>query len=383
MPKTYDIIVCGLGGMGSAALSHLAERGVKVFGFDRFSPPHTQGSSHGQSRIIRQAYFEGPEYVPLLFRSYELWEKLSGQSGQILLKQTGCLMVGKTDGKIIQGSRLSAETHGIDHEILTASEIRQRFPVFNPNDNYTGLFEKKGGFVHPEKAIRAHLENAIAHGAQIGTDESFLKWIKNPNGGGIEVITDKGRYSAGKLIVTAGPWAAKLFPELRLPLSIERRVLHWFQPKCGIEPFLPEHFPVHIWKVEDGTEFYGFPYDGEVENGIKIAIHNKGTPCDPDTIQREVTEDDIEQMRSCLAETIPALTGPCLYSVTCPYTQSPQGDFILGPHPAYENLVLGVGFSGHGYKFCPVIGEILADFATKGSTNFKLEAFSPSKWIHN
>ena len=162
MSKAYDVIVCGLGGMGSAAVSHLAERGVKVFGFDRFSPPHTLGSSHGQSRIIRQAYFEGSEYVPLLFRTYELWEKLSRDSGQTLLTQTGCLMVGKTDGRIIKGSRLSAENYGIAHEILTASEIRQRFPVFSPDDNYTGLFEKKGGVVHPEAAIRAHLENAIA-----------------------------------------------------------------------------------------------------------------------------------------------------------------------------------------------------------------------------
>ncbi len=381
MPKTYDIIVCGLGGMGSAALSHLAERGVKVFGFDRFNPPHTLGSSHGQSRIIRQAYFEGPDYVPLLFRAYELWEKLSRQSGQTLLKQTGCLLIGKTDGEIIKGSRLSAEKYGIAHEILTASEIRKRFPVFRPNDGYTGLLEKKGGLVNPEIAIRAHLENATAQGARIGTGESLLKWGKTP-GGGIEVVTNKGRYSAGKLIVTAGPWAAQIFPELRLPVKIERVVLHWFQPQCGIEPFLPERIPAHFWKLEEGTEYYGVPYDGEVKNGVKVAIHNKGTPCGPDTIQREVTEADIEQMRNCLAETIPNLAGPCLHSVTCLYSQSPQGDFILGPHPTHEDLVLGIGFSGHGYKFCPVIGEILADFATNGSTKFNLKTFSPSNWIH-
>ncbi len=380
MTKTYDVIVCGLGGMGSATVSHLAERGVKVFGFDRFNPPHTQGSSHGQSRIIRQAYFEGPGYVPLLFRAYELWEKLSRDCGKALLKETGCLMVGTTAGRVIKGSRLSAEKYGIDHEFLTASEIHQRFPVFSPSDNYTGLWEKKGGVVHPEEAIRAHLENGVGHGAQIATDESFLQWKKNPSGG-IEVVSDKGRYSAGKLIVTAGPWAAKLFPELRLPLRIERLVLHWFQPDCGIESFLPERFPAHIWKIEDGTEFYGVPYDGEVKNGVKVAIHNKGTPCDPDTIQREVTQSDIEQMRDCLARTIPALTGPCLHSATCLYSQSPQGDFILGPHPEHSDLVLGLGFSGHGYKFCPVIGEILADFATNESSKFDLESFSPSKWM--
>lgn len=381
MPQVYDIIVCGLGGMGSAAVSHLAERGVKVFGFDRFNPPHTLGSSHGQSRIIRQAYFESPAYVPLLFRSHELWEKLSRDYGRELLQETGCLLVGEAEGRVIKGSRLSAETYGISHEILTAEEIRHRYPVFTPNDNLVGLFEKKGGMVNPEEAIRTHLENAVRNGAEIATEESFLDWKKSSTGPGIEVVTDKGSYCAEKLIVTAGPWAAKLFPGLRLPLSIERVVLHWFQPERGTDPFLPRRFPAHIWKVEDGTEFYGVPYDGEVSNGVKVALHNRGSACDPDSIQREVTEADVAHMRKYLAQTIPALAGACLHSVVCLYSKSPDGDFILGQHPEHEEIILGVGFSGHGYKFCPVMGEVLAELATTGSSCFDLEPFSPRKWM--
>ncbi len=381
----YDIIVCGLGGMGSATVSHLAERGIKVFGFDRFHPPHTLGSSHGQSRIIRQAYFESPAYVPMLFRAYQLWEKLSQDHGKQLFNETGCLMVGEPDGRVIAGSKLSAETYGIPHEILTAAEIRDRYPPFQPADNLTGIFEKKGGTVNPEEAIRAHLENASRHNAHLGFEETFLEWKKCPGGSGIEVLTDKGRYQAEKLIITAGPWAAKLFPDLRLPIKIERLVLHWFQPDGGTDPFLPDRFPVHIWKVEDGTEFYGFPYDGEVENGVKVAIHNRGTPCDPDSPDREVSEADIDQMRTLLAGHIPSLAGKCLHSVVCLYSQSPEGDFILGPHPhsESEDLVLGIGFSGHGYKFCPVIGEILADLATTGATRFDLSPFCPTRWINS
>jgi sarcosine oxidase len=374
---THDVIVAGLGGMGSAAAYQLAGRGQRVLGLERFSPAHDRGSSHGRSRIIRQAYFEGSEYVPLLLRAYELWEQLEEETGQRLMTLTGGLMIGREDGELVSGSVRSAEEHGLPYEKLDAAEIRRSFPAYAPAPGTVALYEEKAGFVRPEETVRAHLDRASSSGADLRFGEPVLSW--EASGDGVRVETPKSTYEAGRLVISPGAWAPQLLADLDLPLEVIRQVMFWYEPKNGLEPFLPERFPIFIWEPEDGNMFYGFPAQ-DADRGVKAAFFRAGgVPTSPDTIDREVHEEEIGFLRGYLAEHVPELAGRCLDARACMYTNTPDEHFVISAHPGHPQVVIACGFSGHGYKFCSVVGEIVADLAIEGSTRHPIDLFSPAR----
>jgi sarcosine oxidase len=374
---THDVIVAGLGGMGSAAVYQLAGRGQRVLGLERFSPAHDRGSSHGRSRIIRQAYFEGSEYVPLLLRAYELWEQLEEETGQRLMTLTGGLMIGREDGELVSGSVRSAEEHGLPYEMLDAAEVRRRFPAYAPAPGTVALYEEKAGFVRPEETVKAHLDRASYSGADLRFGEPVLSW--EASGAGVRVETPKSTYEAGRLVISPGAWASQLLADLDLPLEVIRQVMFWYEPKNGLEPFLPERFPIFIWEPEDGNMFYGFPAQ-DADRGVKAAFFRAGgVPTSPDTIDREVHEEEIGFLRGYLAEHIPELAGRCLDARACMYTNTPDEHFVISAHPEHPQVVIACGFSGHGYKFCSVVGEIVADLAIEGYTRHPIDLFSPAR----
>ncbi|CAN5483972.1 N-methyl-L-tryptophan oxidase [soil metagenome] len=369
----FDAIVIGLGGMGSAAAFHLSRRGKKVLGVERFSSGHELGSSHGRSRIIRQAYFEGEEYVPLLMRSYELWDELARESGENLMETTGALMLGSPNSDIVSGSRRSAERHGLPHEMLDAAEIRSRCPALEPRPDTVGLFEERAGFLRPEATIEAHLDLAAKHGADLRFEEPVRSWSASENS--VAVETAFGVYEAEKLVVAAGAWSSDMLADMGLPLRVERRVMHWFEPKRIASP-VPRP-PVFLWAPEGGDVFYAIP---DSPNAMKAAFHYVGDECEPDALDREVGEDEVSKIRDYLERHAPSLAGRHVESAACMYTNTPDSHFVVSPHPAHPNVSVAAGFSGHGYKFCSVVGEILADLATDGGTRHPIGIFDPARF---
>lgn len=362
----FDVIVVGLGGMGSAAAAHAASRGKRVLGIEQFQPAHSQGSSHGRSRVIRLAYFEDPAYVPLLGRAYELWRRLEADTGRRLLQVTGGLMIGAPESEVVSGSLRSAREHQLDHEMLDAAEIRRRFPPFTPAQGTVAFYESEAGVVFPEEAIRAHLDVAADHGAHVHVDERVDDWRVTPSGT-IEVTTSRSRYEAGRLILAPGPWASQLFKLDWLPLEIEPQVLYWFEPPGGSGPFAPNRFPIYIWDLGSGVQFYGFPAD---EDGrVKVAFFRTKNGDEP-------------AMRAALRPCLPALAaGTLVETATCRYTLTPDHHFVIGHHPEHEQVVIASPCSGHGYKFAAVIGEILADLAVDGATRHPIALFSPARFL--
>jgi len=374
---THDVIVVGLGGMGSATAYELAGRGKRVLGLEKFSPAHDKGSSHGRSRIIRQAYFEGAEYVPLLLRAYELWEQLEEETGQELMTLTGGLMIGREDGELVSGSVQSAEAHGLPYELLDAGEIQQRFPACAPGPVTVALYEEKAGFVRPEETVKAHLDRAALLGADLRFEEPVLSWRASESG--VRVKTPEGSYGAERLVISPGAWAPQLLADMDLPLEVTRQVMYWFEPTSGLEPFLPDRFPIYIWEPDDGNMFYGFPAQDD-DRGLKTAFFRAGgVLTSPETIDREVREEEIDFIRGYLAGHIPDLAGRCLDARACMYTNTPDEHFVISAHPDHPQVTIACGFSGHGYKFCSVVGEILADLATEGSTPHPIDLFSPAR----
>jgi sarcosine oxidase len=375
---THDVIVAGLGGMGSAAAYQLAGREKRVLGLERFSPAHDRGSSHGRSRIIRQAYFEGAEYVPLLLRAYELWERLEEETGQELMTLVGGLMIGREDGTLVSGSVQSAEDHDLPYEMLDAGEIKARFPAYAPTPETVALYEKKAGFVRPEESVKAHLDRADALGADLRFEEPVLSWEASESG--VRVETPAGSYEAERLVISPGAWAPQLLADLDLPLGVVRQVMYWFEPTSTLEPFLPERFPIFIWEPDDGNMFYGFPVQDD-DRSVKAAFFRAGgVPTTPQTIDREVSEKEIDFIRGYLAGHVPDLAGRCLDARACMYTNTPDEHFVISVHPEHPQVTIACGFSGHGYKFCSVVGEILADLATEGATSHPIDLFSPVRF---
>lgn len=343
-----DVIVVGLGGMGSAAVAHLASRGKRVLGIEQFQPAHTLGSSHGQSRVIRLAYFEHPAYVPLLRRSYELWRRLEVDSGRHLLQMTGGLMIGAPDSDVVSGSLRSAREHGLAHEMLDAAEIRRRFPPLTPRQEIVAFYEREAGSLFPEECIRAHLDVAARTGAELHFDERVDDWAVLPSGT-IEVRTTRGRYECGRLVLAPGAWASSLFKIDWLPLEVEPQMLYWFEPAGGAGPFAADRFPIYIWDMGGDVQFYGFPADAG--NRVKVAFFRSA-------------KIDETSMRDVLEPCIPALAhGRLVDSVSCKYTLTPDRHFVIDRHPQYPQVVVASPCSGHGYKFATVIGEMLADLA--------------------
>lgn len=370
MKKIYDLIILGLGAMGSAAAYHLARRQQRVLGLDRFTPPHNFGSSHGQTRIIREAYFEHPVYVPIVQRAYENWAELERASGEKLFQQTGGLMIGPPEGLLFGGAKRSAEIHHLPYEILTAGDIRRRFPAFHSTPETAAIWEPRAGIVFPERCIAAHLHMARQHGATLQFDEPAVQWERD--GEGVRVSTAQGEYYASRLLLSAGAWFNQLVADLKLPLVIERQVLLWFTPKTHPEHFAPQHCPIYIWEHEPNRMIYGFPDLGE---GVKVGIHHEGEPTHPDRVRRKVGADDIDAMRAILRRVMPAIDTMPRDTAVCLYTTTPDAHFLLDFHPEHPQVLLASLCSGHGFKFSSAFGEILADLLLEGRSRFDLSLF--------
>lgn len=367
--------------MGSATAWQLARRGRRVLGLEQFTPAHDRGSSHGRTRVIRQAYFEHPSYVPLLLRAYELWHETERESGRELLTLCGGLMMGRPDSEVVSGSLRSAREHGLPHELLDAREIRRRYPPFRIGDDTVALFEAQAGLVHTERAVQAQLDLATRAGADLHFEEAALRWTSTP-GGGVEVTTSRATYGADRLVLTAGPWAPQILRDLELPLVVERQVLFWFQPAAGVAPYLPAHFPIYVHERPDGLQPYGFPAMDGPGGGVKIAWFRTPLeePCTPENVDREIRIGDEASIREAVRDLLPGLDGARVHAATCLYTCTPDLNFVLGRHPALPQVTFAAGFSGHGFKFCPVIGEIMADLSDTGLSRHDLRLFAPDRF---
>jgi sarcosine oxidase len=372
--KRFDVIVLGLGGMGSSAIHRLAAHGERVLGLERFTPGHDRGSSHGKTRMIRQAYFEDPCYVPLLWRAYELWQQLERTSGQSLLTVTGGIILGRPDSETVTGVLRSARQFDLPHEYLEAAQVRKRFPVLRPGNDTVGVYEARAGFVRPDAAQKVMLELAARAGAELRFSERAVDW-QVTDAGRVRVQTVSDAYEAEQLVITAGPWVTGL------PVKVERKVLFWFEPTHGLEPFAVGKFAVWGWELDDGSFIYGFPATDGPAGGVKVAAHSEpdAVNCDPDTIDRHVREEEIARMRQRLVAHVPALDGRCIATTTCMYTNAPDGHFILDRHPQLKQVLLVSACSGHGYKFAPVIGEIVSDLVATGSTRHDIGRFQLSR----
>ena len=370
MNGSFDVAIVGLGAIGSAAAYHLARRGQRVLGLDRFTPPHTLGSSHGQTRIIREAYFEHHSYVPIVQRAYHLWEELEQDIGRKLLLKTGGIMLGPPDGELVTGAEFSARKHDLPYEKISADEARRRYPVLQPSEDMVGIWDPRAGILYPEACIEAHLELARRNGAELRFDEAVVSW--EADGEGVQVVTPNGRYRAERLLLSAGAWMTHLVKDLNLPLTVERQVLFWFKAAANPEAFSPERCPIFIWDYERDHHFYGFPDLGE---GIKVAQMHDGEPTDPDAIRREVGPDDADSLRSLLEKYMPDANGAQLASEVCMFTNTPDTHFLIDFHPVHSQTVIASPCSGHGFKFASAIGEILADLLTEGRTGFDIDLF--------
>jgi sarcosine oxidase len=376
MSTRYDVIVAGLGAMGGAACDQLAGRGLSVLGLDRFAPPHTQGSSHGESRIIREAYFEDPRYVPLVQRAYECWADLARDTGRKLLLPTGGLMIGERDGVLVSGAVRSAETHSLRYELLDASEMRSQYPMFELDDSTVAVWEPRAGVLDPEACVTAQLERAARRGADLRTSTAVDSW--HATSSGVEVKTSHGVEHAAQLVLAAGSWLPTLAPSLASSLAIERIVAYWFDPVANAELFAPERFPIWIWEHEKDRFIYGFP---RLARGVKIARHHEGETCTADTVRRAVAEEETSGMRALTRRRLPALDGALLGTATCLYTNTPDGEFVIDRHPGHEQVLIVSACSGHGFKFASVIGEVVADLVTHGRSRFDLEPFRLARLI--
>ncbi len=361
----YDVIVVGVGGMGSAAAWQLARRKQRVLGLERFDIPHAMGSSHGISRIIRLPYYEDPAYVPLLRRAYELWQEIERESGKEVLVTTGSLDAGPEHGALFQGSLSSAKLHDLPHEVLSGAEIKARFPAYHLSEGTRAVFQPQGGLVASERAIVAHVRAAQEAGAEVHARERVLHWSASASGEGVTVTTDRGSYRAARLILAAGAWAGELAAPLAKLAIPERQVLAWLQPT---EPalFAPDRFPVFNLEVEEGR-YYGLPVY-EVP-GFKFGrYHHRGEVGAPDQVRREPDAEDERLLRAFAKRYFPAGNGPTMALRDCMFTNTPDEHFILDHHPDHPQVVVASPCSGHGYKFCSVVGEILADLVTGDGT---------------
>ena len=372
----FDVVIVGLGAVGSAASYHLSKRGMRVIGFDKLVPPHSFGSSHGDTRIIREAYYEHPLYVPFVQRAYELWGDLEDESGRDLFQPTGGLMVGPTEGEVVSGALNSAQTHGLEYERMSAAEVRQRFPAFRLTDDLEAVWEPRAGVLFPDGCIEAHLELSMKQGAEFRLDEAVIKW--QPNGEGVDVVTAGGKYRGSKLILAAGAWNTRFLPELKLPLTVERQILFWFEPRDNREVLSAGRLPIFLFEYSDaGDLFYGFPDNGD---GVKVAQYHGGELVDPDTIRREVNQEEVERMRQPLRRYLPDAEGALVKTAVCMYTNTPDYHFLIDFHPNHPQVLIASPCSGHGFKFSTAIGEVLADLLTKGRTGFDLSPFSLARF---
>jgi sarcosine oxidase len=370
----FDVVICGLGAMGSAALLHLARRGKRVLGLERYAPGHDRGSSHGGTRIFRLGYFEHPSYVPMLRRASALWRELESTFGKPLLHVTGIAEIGPPDSSLVRGTLAAAQRHGLRHEVLAAPELMRRFPAFRVPPHYLGVLQPDGGFLELERSVTAQLALAIAAGAEIRTAE-LVRSIE-PRGSRVRIVTNWRTIETERAIVAAGPWIKSLLPEFAGVLRVTREVVGWFEP-TDISLFADGRFPVFIIESRHGMH-YGIPAQdaGRFADGIKIAKHHhRDETVDPDRYDRTISAQDEALIRAAVADHIPAANGRLIAAETCLYTMTPDGDFLIDRLPGAPNVIVASPCSGHGFKFAPVIGEILADLATAETTGHDISRF--------
>jgi sarcosine oxidase len=375
--ERFDVIVAGVGGHGSAAVMELARRGARVLGLERSSIPNERGSSHGVNRIIRLAYAEDPRYVPLLRRAYERWRDLERAAGEQLLWITGGIDAGAPGSEHVRGALQSARVHDLEHEVLSAAELHRRFPGYALPDEMIAMYQPEGGFVASERAIVAHVNQALAHGAEILAHEPITGWHASDDG--VEVETERGRYAARQLVVTAGAWVGKVAPELAPLFVPQRQVLIWTQPTVPAE-FALGSFPVFILDSPEGL-FYGFPVFGIP--GFKIGLyHHLHETIDPDLFDRDAfTTRDEEVLRAGISRYFPDANGPTLSLASCIFTNTVDEHFVIDRLPGAPPVLIVSPCSGHGYKFTSVIGEIVADLVLDGGSRFDLSMFGLSRLL--
>lgn len=368
--ELFDVIVVGLGAMGSAACCALARQGLATLGIEQFDIGHEFGSSHGHTRVIRKAYFEDPRYVPMARQAFTLWRALEAASGEELLHASGCLNLGPPAHPCVQGVRTSAEKHGLPFEMLSAAEIHVRWPAMEPNPGDVGVYEEDAGFLYPEKCIAALVAAARSQGCRFEIRRRVMQW--RPDGDSVVVETDGGEHRCRHLVITAGPWLPQLAANLRLPLRVERQVQTWFNPRRP-ELFAVGHFPIFIHFLGDRS-YYGIPA-GE-RPWVKIARHHGGLFTTADTVNRSVTPADEADIRCYIQRHLPFADGPLMEAKVCLYTNTPDDHFIIDRHPDSANVVIAGGFSGHGFKFAPVVGQMLCDMVVRGSDQPPMDMFS-------
>jgi sarcosine oxidase len=384
----YEVLVLGLGAMGSAAAFQLAKRGRKVLGIDQFTPPHRLGSSHGETRITRLAIGEGEHYTPLVMRSHELWREIEAESGADLLTITGGLIISSIArtamlhvDQFFSNTVAAAEKYRIPHQLLSAQEIRTRFPQFHVGGDEIGYYEPGAGFLRPEACIDAQLRLAKKYGAAIHTNERVLDFQASADT--VTVTTDRRTYSAEKLIISAGAWLPELIGETyATPFKVLRQLLFWFDVKESIAPFLPANCPIFIWELQGPQQaIYGFPAIDGTEGGVKVATQQYERTTTPDTVNRDVSDEEATAMHAkYVAPYMPGLSSRCIKAVSCLYTATPDAQFVIDFHPRSERIIIASPCSGHGFKHSAAIGEALADLAVHGKSHFDLSAFRFSRF---
>lgn len=364
----FDTIVIGVGGMGSATCFELARRGQKVLGLDRFPLGHDRGSSHGETRIIRKAYFEHPDYVPLLHRTYDLWHDLERSTNRTLFHPTGLVLSGKADGETIRGARTSANLHGLKLQNFTPAEARVRFAGLEFPDDHDVAFEPGAGTLFVETCVQTHIDEAVRLGATLQGNERVLDWLMD--GQIVRVRTIEREYRSRNLVLTAGAWAGPLLSELGLQLCVLRKFVGWFPIQTN-QYLAANGLPTFFYELPAGA-FYGFPsFDGKT---VKVAEHTSGqVVADPANVDRNSHAEDVVRLQMFIESHLPDVNRAPIRHSVCLYTMSSDQHFVIDMHPQWQNVVFAAGFSGHGFKFCPVVGMVLADLVEKRSTSLPVE----------
>jgi len=372
--QSYDVIVAGIGAMGSSTLYHLAKKGLRVAGLDPFQPGHDRGSSHGETRIIRKAYFLHPDYVPLLERSYDLWRDLEAETGSDLLQLTGLLCIGEEDSTFIQGLKRCFEVNNLPHEKLTSAETTRRYPEFQVPESHVVYFDPEGGYLKVENCVQAHAAMAQKHGADIFSGESLLSW--EPDGDGVRITTSKRELYAGRLVITTGAWVAPEFAALGVSLKVRRKVLFWHHLT---RPGLFKDTPVWIWKNQ-GSDFYGFP---SLNGGTMKSAEDTGGDYlnQPEDRDFSIKPEDDAALTPFLHRAFPGMIGAVESGRTCLYTDAADKNFIIGFHPEHAQVLLASCCSGHGFKLSTAIGEVLADGAINGRLSRQVDFLSLARLI--
>lgn len=376
MTPCYDVAIVGLGAVGSAAAYHAAGAGFHVVGFDRFASPHTRGSTHGGSRIIRRAYFEGGVYLPLLERAYACWRKLEHDGAGKVLRLCGALTIAADGSPVLEGAVASARAAGVPHRLLTPSDVAVQFPCFRLRPDELAMFEPEAGWIDPEAAVCTHLAAARGNGAALRMNEAVYRW--RAEGDGVVVETSEGEVSAAALILCAGGWLPSLLPALDLPLRLERQVNVWYHPARRRPDFRPDRCPVYIWEYAPSHILYGFPNLGA---GVKAGLHHTGAPAQhPDELDRDVHTEDIHQLTGQMRRLLPDACGDVARAATCFYTNTPDERFVIDAYSQHPPVVYASACSGHGFKVSSAVGENLALLATGAEPSVDLSPYRADRY---